>query len=180
MEMITLYRNEEVCLEYSTNMAFEGKYFLGHTPILVMHGMNAYGAVFNPLGSGVNLYINSISLSNYSDRPLDSHAWMNCPLKRFMVSPFVSTSNFAKRPLTAPKAKVAYQQAMPYKPSDGISLFPLISEANKTTIGYYYGRYIVPPGGSFLVSLGAPDYTDYKVCAKIAFGWWEDKNTELC
>ncbi len=172
-----MYRNEVVSLEHSTEKAFEGKYFAGHTPALLLHGLNAYGALVNPPGSGVNMFINTYSLSNYSNMLLQTYTWMNCPLGRCLVSSFVSTSNFAKRPLTVPKAEVVYRQDMSGEPSGGVNLFPWIAAANQTTVGTFHGRYIIPPGGSFLVFLCAPEI---EAGAEIAFGWWEDKTIKSC
>jgi hypothetical protein len=161
-----------VTLDYCVAKAFEGKYFAGHTPVLALRGLRAWAALANPQGSGVNLFLNTYSVSNYSDAPVQSQAWMNCPLGHYRVSAFVSTSNLAQRPLSVPKAELAYQYDVPSEPREGISLFPMIAAANQTTIGTYSGRYIVPPGGSFAVFLCA---RDNEAAAEVAFGWWEER-----
>jgi hypothetical protein len=52
-------KKKVVSLEYRVNKAFEGKYFMGHTPTLTLSGtMGAWGGLINPESSGVSLYVN--------------------------------------------------------------------------------------------------------------------------
>ncbi len=164
-------RCEVVSLEYRVNKAFEGKYFMGHTPLLTMCGKtNAWGGLINPPGSGVNLYVNTFTVSNYSTTSLRAQLWLNSPITG-MTSPFVSPSN-TTIPLLKPKTFVMYGNVNGTL-TDGVSIFSRVVEANSTTVGNYYGKIIIPPGGSFLVFLYSP--VTQLANAEVAFGWWEEK-----
>ena len=165
-------RNEVVSLEYRVNKAFEGKYFIGHTPVMTLHGYNAWGGLLNPHGSGVDLFINTFTVSNYSDTPFRSQLWVNTPLGRSYVSPYVSPTNTAKMPPRQPNAQLVYQPAEQGTPAGESSLLSRIAPANDTVVGNYYGKIVIPSGGSFIVLLYAPQG---EVSAEVALGWWEDK-----
>lgn len=36
------------------------------------------------------------------------------------------------------------------------------------------GKFIFPPGGSFLIFLSNPEVPDVLASGRIAFGWWEE------
>lgn len=165
--------NEVVSLEYRVNKAFEGKYFMGHTPVLTLAGaFNAYGALLNPGKSGVNLYINTFTVTNYSDSPFRSQLWLNSTPASPIASPFVSPSNTAISPLPNPNAYLAYAQSISGMPVNGVSIFSRVSEANSTAVGNYYGKIVIPPGGTFLVFMYSPGIK--QVNTEVAFGWWEE------
>lgn len=164
-------RNETVSLEYRVQKAFEGKYFMGHTPVMTLYGnANAWGALVNPAGSGVNLYINTFTVTNFSETAIQAQLWLNGLPGSGMASPFVSPSNTAISPLPMPHASIRYAQHVGTLP-EGTSLFSRIAEPQATTVGNYYGKIVVPPGGSFIAFLYSPGRQVY---AEVAFGWWED------
>jgi len=169
-----MVRNEVVSLEYRVNKAFEGKYFMGHTPMMTLRGGNAWGGLVNPRGSGVLLFINTFTVSNYSGTPFQAQLWLNASAERGMTSSYVMVSNAAKTPLREPKAKLLYQPAAGAEPQDGKSLFSRVASPNDTVVGNYYGKIVVPEGGSFLVFLYAPKA---EVSTELGFGWWEDRRT---
>lgn len=169
-----MVRSEVVSLEYRVNKAFEGKYFMGHTPVMTLNGGNAWGGLANPRGSGVDLFINTFTVSNYSGTPFQAELWLNPLPERSLVSSYVTVSNTAKMPLREPKAKLVYQPAAGGEPKGGTSLFSRVAEADSTVVGNYYGKIVVPEGGSFLVFLYAPHS---EVSAEVALGWWEDRGT---
>jgi hypothetical protein len=168
-----LYRTEVVSLEYRVNKAFEGKYFMGHTPMMALRGQNAWGGLVNPKGSGTDLFINTVTVSNFSDAPFQAELWVNTPPDRALISPFVSQSNTAKMP-REPKAQLVYQPGAGSAPMIGMSLFSRVAQAHDTVVGNYYGKIVIPPGGSFLVFLYAPKG---EADTEVALGWWEDMAT---
>lgn len=165
-------RNEVVSLEYRVNKAFEGKYFMGHTPVMTLRGQNAWGGLVNPRGSGVDLFINTFTVSNYSDMPFRAQLWVNAVPGRGYNSPYVSPSNTAKMPLREPKAQIVYQPFASSAFSGGSSLFSRVAAANDTVVGNYYGKIVIPEGGSLLVLLYAPEGESF---AEVGLGWWEDR-----
>lgn len=171
--------NEVVSLEYRVNKAFEGKYFIGHTPILTLAGaFNSYGGLVNPKNSGVNLYINTFAVTNYSDFPFRSQLWLNSIPVSGMASPFVSPSNTAMRQLPKPNAYLSYAQNITGMPLNGVSILSRIAGANSTTVGNYYGKIVIPPGGTFLVFMYSPGTK--QINAEVAFGWWEEQPAFPC
>ncbi len=165
--------NEVISLEYRVNKAFEGKYFIGHTPVVpISGGVNAWAGLFNPNSSGVNLFVNTFTVSNFSPTPFATQLWLNSTPSAGSISPFVSSTNTAKNPLPRPKANVVYARNVISTPSNGASILTRIAEGNSTTVGNYYGKIIIPPGGLFVVFLYSPGAQP--VQAEVAFGWWEE------
>jgi len=58
------------------------------------------------------------------------------------------------------------------EPQGGCSLFTRVAGAHSTEVGNYYGKIVIPPGGTFLVQLVSPNTC--AVHAEAAFGWWEE------
>ena len=57
-------------------------------------------------------------------------------------------------------------------PQGGCSLFTRVAGAHSTEVGNYYGKIVIPPGGTFLVQLLSP--STGTVSAEVALGWWEE------
>lgn len=159
-----------VTLDYMVNKAFEGRYFMGHTPVLPLSSV-VWGALMNPVDSPVNFYVNVFTVTNYSAVPFQSQVWLNAPLENASESPNVSPSNIAKRPLREPNTRLLYSGSSG-QPSSGVSLFSRIAQPNMTVVADYSGEIIVPPGSSFAVYLFSPG--TQKINTELAFGWWEE------
>lgn len=159
-----------VCLEYRVNKSFEGKYFMGHTPVVTLGRTHAWGGVFNPENSGVNLYICTFTVSNFSAVPFQSQLWITPDLHSGEESPFAACANAVKK--RRPKGCIRYAQGVSDTPSGGASLFTRIAGPHSTEVGNYYGKIVVPPGGSFVAFLYAPGAQRIK--AEVALGWWEE------
>lgn len=165
----------QVSLEYRVYQAFQGNYFMGHTPFLTFgNGSNAWGGLINPPNSRINLYVNTFTISNTSDKPFNGQLWLNStPMGEPFLSPYLSPSNTTLTPLPKPRTLLAFAQNILSSPSDGASLFTRISDPHSTVVGNYYGKIIIPPGGSFIVFLNSPGKTEIK--SDVAFGWWEEQ-----
>ncbi len=161
-------------LEYRVYKSFTGKYFMGHTPqICLGANSNAWSGLLNPANSGVNLYVNTFAVTNTSALPFQAQLWLNSsPLGNAAVSSHFSPANTAFIPLPKPKSLLAYSQYVPATPMNGVSILSRIAEANSTTVGNYYGKIVIPPGGTFIVFLHSPG-TQY-IKTEVAFGWWEE------
>lgn len=157
------------------NEKINGKYFIGHTPFLTLsHNFNAWGGLINPADSGVNLYINTFTVSNISNTPFQTQQWLNSePLGNFHESTYVSPANTSIHPLPTSHIALNYASHVRDLPSSGTSLFTRISQGNSTIVGNYYGKIVVPPKGSFIVYLYSVGGQHIK--ADVALGWWEDK-----
>jgi hypothetical protein len=166
-----LARNEVVSLEYRVNKAFEGKYYIGHAPVMTLRNTSAWAGLLNPKGSGINLFVNTFTVTNYSDTPLRAQLWVNAMPGSYQVSPHVSPTNTAKTPLREPKVQLAYQPGAGSAFSGGQSLFSRVAPGNDTVVGNYYGKIVIPPGGCFVALLYPPQS---EVSAEVAFGWWEE------
>lgn len=167
--------NEVVSLEYRVNKSFEGRYFMGHTPQISLSGnRNSWGGLYNPPGSRVNLFVNTFTVSNSSSTPFKSELWLNSDIIRTgRPSQDISPANTAITPLPKSEVYILYSQGVSGLPDNGTSIFSRIAESNSTTVGNYYGKIIIPPGGSFIVFLHSPGSEN--INAEIAFGFWVER-----
>ncbi len=159
-----------VSLDYAVSKAFEGRYYIGHTPVLPLTS-TAWGALLNPVDSSMNLYVRVFTVSNYSATAFQSQVWLGASLENAEVSPHVSPSNIAKKPLRDPYVRLLYA-ASSSQPSCGVSLLSRIAQPNATVVAEYDGEIVVPPGSSFAVYLFSPG--SQRINAELAFGWWEE------
>jgi len=156
-----------VSLEYRVQQAFLGRYFMGHTPQLTLAQCGSmWAALYNPPASGVNVYVNTFTVSNFSAAPFRAQVWLNAMAGGGVVSPFVCAANTTVMPQTWPRAVIDYGQSAL---QGGCSLFTRVAGAYSTEVGNYYGKIAIPPGGTFLVQLISP--STGTVYAEVAFGW---------
>ena len=157
-------------LEYRVNKSFQGRYFMGHTPTLTLpYRAGGWAALFNPRGSGVNVFVNTITVSNFSTTAFRATVWLNAMPEGGQVSLSPTSVNAAIQPPVWPEAAISYGAG---EPQNGRSLFTRVAGAQNTEVGNYYGKIILPPGGSLLVQMQGPAATGSQ--AEVAFGWWED------
>jgi hypothetical protein len=162
--------NHVVSLEYRVHQAFLGRYFMGHTPQLTLPPCGSvWAALYNPPASGMNIFVNTFTVSNFSATPFRAHLWLNAMAGGGVGSPFVCAANTTIVPQTWPRAVIDYGQSAP---QGGCSLFTRVAGAHSTEVGNYYGKIVIPPGGTFLVQLLSP--STGTVSAEVAFGWWEE------
>jgi hypothetical protein len=159
-----------VSLEYRVSQAFLGRYFMGHTPQLILPPCGSvWAALYNPPASGVNVFVNTFTVSNFSTTPFRAQLWLNAMAGGGEVSPFACPTNTAFVPLTWPMALIDYGQGAL---QGGCSLFTRVAGAQSTEVGNYYGKIVVPPGGTFLAQLTSPSPS--AIQTEVAFGWWEE------
>lgn len=166
---------EVVNLEYRVYQSFKGRYFIGHTPVLKLaNNSNCWGGLFNPSDSPINLYFNTFTVTNYTSVPFSAKLWLNTsPIGTPMTSYNVTAANTAICPPSEPESYLIYAQNISGTPLDGVSIFTRIAEGNSTVVGNYYGKIVIPPGGSILTYLQTNELEP--IDAEIAFGWWEEK-----
>jgi len=70
--------NYVVSLEYRVYQSFLGRYFMGHTPQLTLPSCGSvWAALYNPPASGMNVFVNTFTVSNFSATPFRAHLWLN-------------------------------------------------------------------------------------------------------
>lgn len=155
--------------------SIQRKYFVGQTEFLIIgQNTNAWGGLINPCNSGVNLFVNVITISNFSDASYTAQIWFNSkPPGKGTLSDNVVAANTAVSPLPVPKVKLKFVQSVAGIPTGGVNAFDRIVPPKATLVSEEDGKFIIPPGGSYIIFLQGPDSKIIK--SKIAFGWWEEK-----
>lgn len=157
--------------------SIEGKYFAGQTESLFFSNItNAWGALINPIGSGVNLFANVYTISNFSDNPFLVQIWFNThPPGTGTVSKKVSPANTALIPHPVPKVQIQFNQNVKGVPFGGVNVFDRIVPPGATLASEEDGKFIFPPGGNWVLFLTSPGSVATTFSAIVAFGWWEEK-----
>lgn len=164
-----------VSLPNSFAKSVEGKYFLGQTEMLTLgNGKYSWGALINPLDSGVKLYANVFTVTNLSAEPFTAKIWLNASLPgEGETATKVSPSNTSIKPLPRPKVNLKYEESTKLLPTGGVNVFNREVPPLSTIVGEEDGKYIFSPGGSFALLLEKT--SSGLAMARIAFGWWEEK-----
>jgi hypothetical protein len=154
-----------------------GNYFVGYADNLVFgQGTNAWGRLYNPIDSGVNLYVNVWTVSDISQGPFRAQFWFNAtPPGTPIDSELVTPSNTAIQPLPEPRIKIQLASDVYGEPSGGVKAFVRRGQPETTLVETENGKFIFPPGGSFMIFLSNPETPDIKASGRLAFGWWEEE-----
>lgn len=155
--------------------SLQGKYFMGRTEELELKVCkNAWAGLFNPPNSGMNLFVNTFTVSNTGTKALPVQIWFNAGLLNpGKCSLFVTSANTALMPHPFPKTKIKFSSKTNDSPISGIYAFERIVPANFTEKAGYDGKIIIPPGGNFLIFIPGRGMWSTKV--SVGFGWWEEK-----
>lgn len=153
----------------------KGKYFVGQTDNLIIgRGASAWGGLFNPVNSGVNLHVDIFAVSNNSDIPITARVWFNpIPPGNGTISDMVSPADTTLNPIPRPKVELLYVQSVNGVPSGGVNVFNRIIHPRSTLIEEADGKFNFRSKGAFLIYLDAPNGN--LVNARIAFEWWEQR-----
>ncbi|ULO07660.1 hypothetical protein H1230_01910 [Paenibacillus sp. 19GGS1-52] len=153
--------------------SLEGKYFVGQTQILTFgRGTNAWGGLINPKNSGVNLFVNVYTVTNFSGKSFPAKVFLNSlPPGHPLTSRLVSPTNTSRNSI--PKVKIQFVRSTMGIPRGGTNVFLRETSPKATLVSEEDGKFIIPPGGSFVIFLAGPRSGIVK--SKIAFGWWEEK-----
>jgi hypothetical protein len=163
----------------------QGEYFVGQTELLVFgQGNNAWAGLVNPRNSEVNLHVNVITFTNFSEVPFTAHIWFNptLPVKpacssnkcvNAIEATEVSTTNFSLDPLPKPKIELQYVQNFQGFLSGGVNVFNRIVPPKTTLVEDEDCKFIFPPKIAFAVLLESTGSGLLE--ARIAFGWCEKK-----
>ncbi|MBM7869864.1 hypothetical protein JOC70_001334 [Clostridium pascui] len=169
-------------LEYTVSVpinlakSLEGKYFVGYADNLSFGmGTSAWARLYNPINSGVNLHVTVWTVSDVSESPFRAQIWFNAePPGTPQISSLVTPSNQALCPLPEPRVKLQYANNVEGDPTGGIKAFVRRGQPETTLVDDEQGKFIFPPGGSFLIFLSNPEMPQLQASGRIAFGWWEE------
>ncbi|MDZ5712587.1 DUF6143 family protein [Jeotgalibacillus haloalkalitolerans] len=153
--------------------SLQGRYFVGQTEHLRLgKGKNAWGGLVNPSTSDVDLFVNAFTITNHSTQPFEAEIWFN-PITpgKPQISKNVTPANTTICPLPEPKVKIEYADCVKGFPKKGVMAFRRIVPPQSTLTSDEDGKFIFPPGGSFIIFLVSPNHE--MIQAEVAFGWFE-------
>jgi hypothetical protein len=153
-----------------------GRYFIAQTGLLNFgNGYNAWGGIINPINSGVNLYIDIFTITNFSAQNFIGEIWLNAGVPaNAEVSSTVTPSNQSISPPPIPKAVMEYADYLTLPMTGGVNIFGRIVASNSTLVSdSHNGSIIIGPGGSFSVLL-RPLAAQY-FTGTIVLTWWEEE-----
>lgn len=153
-----------------------GRYFIGQTGILNFgNKYGAWGGLINPNNSGVNLYFDIFTITNFSSQSFTGEIWLNAKApKKTIVSTTVTPSNQAISPPPRPKVIMEYASLLTEPLTKGVNIFGRIVTPNSTLVSdSHKGSIIIGPGGSFSILLKSPG--PQNITGTIVLTWWEEK-----
>lgn len=167
--------SEVIVMSENVYQSSIGEYFLGQTESIYF-GPNSYawGGLVNPKGSGVNMFLNAYTISNFASEPITAEGWLSSNLPgRPRISPYVAAGNQAIYPPSYPKVLIQSVSYTEYEPQGGTYTFVRRVEPSQTLTKHdFQGMYIIPPGSSFVLFFLPSEREEIEV--KIAFGYWEE------
>lgn len=151
-----------------------GRYFVGTCRAEFGDGKRAWAGLFNPPHSGVLLFANVFTVGNASEAPFSFQIWLDAEAPGDPVpTETQSPSNIAIRPLPRPRVEFLYAENVDGDPAEGTMIFGRRCPAETTVVSEEDGKFIIPPGGNFLVNCLPPETGAGEFPVQIAFGWWE-------
>jgi hypothetical protein len=156
--------------------ALLGRYFIGQTGELKLdNGYNAWGGVINPINSGINLFFDIFTITNFSEVSYTAEIWLNSAIpKTSRISATVTPSNQSIFPPPQPKAIIKYADYLTEPLTSGVNIFDRIVSPNSTLVSdSHKGSIIIGPGGSFSILLKSSG--QIMMTGTIVLTWWEEK-----
>ena len=153
-----------------------GKYFIGQTEELHFgNQLNAWSGIINPRYSGVNLYFDIFTITNYSENYFDAEIWLNAESPSYDTKlATITSSNQSVMPPHKPNAYVLQREYMNEDLKKGIDIFGRIVSPNSTLVSdSHQGSIIIGPGGSFSILLRSRGWEI--VTSTIVLTWWEER-----
>lgn len=151
-----------------------GRYFIGQTGVLKFgNNYKAWGGIVNPKSSGVNLYFDIFTITNFSTENFIGEVWLNArPPRNAVISSTVTPSNQAIFPPPIPKAVMGHADYLAEPLTNGVNIFGRIVSPNSTLVSdSHKGSIIIGPGGSFSILLLSPEAQI--ITGTIVLTWWE-------
>ncbi|KOR23860.1 hypothetical protein ND00_31370 [Clostridium sp. L74] len=164
-------------MPYALYLSLQGKYFVGYADELEFgNGRSAWAGLINPCGSGVNLHVYVWTVTNIGTSPIRAQIWFNSdPPGQATISQLVTPANTALCPLPQPRIKLVEASNVRGEPEGGVKAFVRRVLPEVTIADEEVGKFIFPPGGSFIIFLSNPEAPNEPAQGRVAFGWWEEK-----
>ena len=156
--------------------ALIGSYFIGQTGELNFgNGYDAWGGLINPKNSGVNLFFDIFTITNFSSQSYTAEIWLNAIIPEdSIISNTVTPSNQGIIPPPKPKAFMKYSDDVTETFEKGVNIFDRIVTPNSTLVSdSHQGSIIIGPGNSFSILLKSPNHQI--ITGTIVLTWWEEK-----
>ncbi|MBP1754534.1 MAG: hypothetical protein H6Q59_932 [Firmicutes bacterium] len=153
-----------------------GRYFIGQTEELHFgNGLSAWGGIINPRYSGVNLYFDIFTITNFGDQNFDAEIWLNAiPPYHAMEGTRIVPSNQAITPPPRPKAAMWQAEYLNENLQNGTDIFGRIVTPNSTLVSdSHQGSIIIGQGGTFSILLRSSGQKI--ITATIVLTWWEER-----
>ncbi|MHB8128033.1 MAG: DUF6143 family protein [Mobilitalea sp.] len=153
-----------------------GRYFIGQTGELHLgNQLKAWSGIINPCYSGVNLYFDIFTITNFGDQSFTAEIWLNAepPFGITTNSP-IAPSNQSISPSPRPKAVMKQGDYLGEFLGEGVNIFDRIVTPNSTLVSdSHQGSIIIGQGGTFSILLKSQ--RKEIVTATIVLTWWEEK-----
>lgn len=164
---------EVVNIPVSLYKSIQGKYFVGQTnPLFVCDKKIAWAGLVNPCNSGVKLYANVFTISNFSDDYLTAEIWLNTDFPECSdTSCLISPSNTALCPTPQNEVAIKFVNTTTVFPKDGVNVYKRIVPPKSTLVSEEDGKFIEAPGGNYTLIIKSSSTIPDKII--VAFGWWE-------
>jgi hypothetical protein len=164
-------------MPYELYLSLKGKYFLGSTEELEFgNGKSAWAGLFNPNYSNVNLHLYFWQVTNTGTTPIRAQIWFNSdppgmPTRVRTITP----GNTALFPLPRSNVRLFQASNVTGEPEDGVKAFVRRAQPGVTIGDVEVGKFIFPPGGSFLIFLSNPETPNLPAKASVGYAWWEEE-----
>ncbi len=158
-----------------------GRYFIGQTGELHFgNGLYAWGGLINPGYSGVKLYFDIFTITNYGDCSFEAEIWLNTlPPVHALQSSTITPSNQSIIPPPRPKVKLWQAEWQNELLQNGVNIFGRIVTPNSTLVSdSHQGSIIIGPGGTFSIVLRSKEREI--ITSTIVLTWWEEKIGGSC
>lgn len=153
-----------------------GRYFIGQTGELHFGNQySAWGGIINPRNSGINLYFDIFTITNFGDRSFNAEIWLNTnPPIGAAEYATITPSNQAITPSPRPIAVMKQAEYQEEALRNGVNIFDRIVTPNSTLVSdSHQGSIIIGPGGTFSILLRSE--TREIVTSAIVLTWWEER-----
>ncbi|MDP4151820.1 MAG: DUF6143 family protein [Bacillota bacterium] len=168
--------HQEVNIPIALYKSLQGKYFAGLSREEFGAGKFAWAGLVNPIDSGILLFANVFTVGNVTEIPFSFQVWLNPKTSgEPKLTDMQSAANTAIKPIPKPYVQFLYAENVDGAPSEGTLIFGRRCPPQTTIVSEEDGKFICPPGGSFVINCLPPEPSNEKVLARIAFGWWEER-----